>query len=84
VADATVRFVDSIKRNPTSRHKFGNVGRVSGLTPHAAVSRRAFAQELGEPRLVLDFLIQNGQRFAAGAEPEACLREIQARLRTFK
>jgi hypothetical protein len=25
-----------------------------------------------------------GLRFAAGAEPEACLREIQARLRTFK
>jgi hypothetical protein len=26
----------------------------------------------------------SGLRFAAGAEPEACLREIQARLRTFK
>jgi hypothetical protein len=25
-----------------------------------------------------------GLRFAAGAEPEACLRQIQARLRTFK
>jgi hypothetical protein len=46
---------------------------MAGLVAHPTVSRRAFAQELGEPRLVLDFLIQNGQRFAAGAEPEACL-----------
>ena len=84
MASATVRFVDQIKHNPTSRHEFGNVGGVPGLVAHPTVSRRAFAQELGEPRLVLDFLIQNGQRFAAGAEPEACLREIQARLRTFK
>ena len=84
MADATVRFVGQIKHNPLSRHKFGNVGGVPGLAAHTAVSRRAFAQELGEPRLVLDLLVQNGQRFAAGAEPEACLREIQARLRTFK
>jgi len=43
---------------------------VPGRTPHAAVSRRAFAQELGEPRLVLDFHIQiSGIDIPAKREP---------------
>jgi hypothetical protein len=37
------------------------------LRTYAAVARGAFAQELGEPGLVLDLLVQDGQRQVVGA-----------------
>src|SRR5262249_22683476 len=40
------------------RHERSNVGRGAGLTA-AEVARRALAEELGEPSLVLDLLVED-------------------------